>query len=646
VVTWFPIIVLLGFVVLVLLHISGTSSGVEWYAMGHGVDPRLVLGTPRAIRSDEWLVQQSWVVSQAAHGYPPINPSLPGGLDMAVLNELPSWDWSTIFRPHLWGYLLFGLDAGIAWFWWLPAFALVSGCYVFVVSVLPRRPFVAVALSVTTFFAPLLQWWYTPSSVWPVAWAFLAMAGVVWTLRDGRRWVRIFWAAIVGYSAVTMAMGLYFPFMLPAIFVALIFAVGYLFRVKPWQSLRARAVLAVFTPLFVAAVSSVVIVLAWVAAHLSTFEAINSTVYPGERTIPTGTILLTDPYLTRIAGAPWAQALKSGVPSLLGGNSSEGSTVFLLAFFLLPGLLWVAIKSFGRSRKTDWLVVICLLGLLFVLAYLFIPGWDGIAHLLFLDRVAPERFRMYFVPALVVFAVLAMDYVDTSPVRRTWIKGLASAALATVCFAVLAVRFAVSDPAVLRLAPTWIVVGVAFIAVTFLFFTRKYAGLAAGVLVAATLLTTVNVNPLYRGIYDLRTTEIGQKVQSINRATSGTWVGVGTYSTMATLMETGVPSFSGVQTYPPKKLWHEVDPTGKFKKVWDRLAHIDWYFGKGGPAMTNPTPDVALIRFDACSAFAQAHVTYVLADTGKPSGSCTQQLAHVVQGTRDMTIYRVVPKSR
>lgn len=642
VVVWFPLLVLLGAVVLIALHISGTSSGVEWYSLGSGVDPRLIIGSPRAIRSDEWLVQQGWVVSQAANGYPAMSPSFAGGLDMAVLNELPSWDWSSLFRPHLWGYLFFGLDTGIAWHWWIPAVALFIGSYVLVVTIVPRRPMTAALIAVGIFFTPLLQWFYTPSSLWPVAWAFIAIAGVVWTIRDKRLWVRVIWAATIGYTAITMAMGLYIPFMFSGVLSLAAFAIGYVFRSRPWEERGAASFWHRLIPVGVAAIASVGVVGLFAFTHLNAFRSIGGTVYPGTRSVPTGSLRSVDPYLTGFGGAPWNQALKLGNSSILGPNSSEGSSVFLLALFLAAGLSWYAIRSFRKGQRTDWLLVSCIVCLLLVGAYLLVPGWDPIARVLQFDRVPPERFRIFFVILIPLFAALVIEQSEISPPRRNWIPATLSTVVGIFIVVSLWQRIKTLDPAVLAAAPMWFPVSILLLSATFLFFWKGLAPLAALLLLVATVATTGNVNPLYRGIYDLRATKTGQEIHKLDSTSEGAWIGVGSYSTMALLVESGVETFSGVQTYPPKEMWRQIDPTSRYKTVWNRLGHIQWQFGSGEPKLANPTPDVIRGSFDACSSFGQKYVTYVLSDVDASKEPCLRQIERIKQGPDIIRIYEVI----
>ena len=645
VVLWFPVLILLGTAIMISLGISGTSSGAHWLNLGTGADPRLLEGVPRPIRSDEWLVAQGWVVSQSNHGYPAVNPGFPGGLDMTVLNELPNWDWSSLFRPHMWGYLLFGLDAGVAWQWWIPALALVSGCYLFIVSLLPRRPLTAVLIAVALFFTPMLQWFYTPSSFWPVAWPLLAMTGLVWILNDERRWVRYFWAGLVGYTAVTMAMGLYVPFMIPGMVIFLTFALGYMFRVRHMQGATLWNVVARLAPLAAAGFAALTVTTIWAATRFDTFTAIQNTVYPGQRVEQTGSLVSRDPFLTGIAGAPWNESLKSLGASLLGPNSSEGSSVILLCVFVLPGLIWFAVRSFGRNRERDWLLISSLVGFGFIAAYMFIPGWDALAQLMQFSRVPVERFRIGLIVLLPLFAVLTIEQVGRSSRRFSILLGFLCSGATAALLLTLWFRFKTLDSNVLAHAPSWKIVAVLLVATVFFLFLRRGAVIAAACLLTASLLISWGVNPIYRGVYDLSKTKVGIAVHDENYRDPGIWIGTGTYETMAVLVQTGVPSLSGVQTYPPKEMWDKIDPAGSFEDKWNRLARVIWTLKTGTMTVDNPAPDVIEVTVDPCSEFVQKNIKFVLSDIDDATQECLVPTQAVQQGTRPMQIFEVTPFS-
>jgi len=646
VVLWFPVSVVLGAALLIVLRISGSSAGANWAYFGAGDDPNLLVGYPRGIRSDEWFVHQSWVISQIQQGFPIINQTLPGGMDMSVALEAPVWEWSAIFRPHIWGYFLFGADAGLAWEWWIPAIALVAGAYLLVVTYLPRRPITAALIACSIFFTPIFQWWYGTSSIYPAAWAMLALAGTRWILVDRRRWVRIAWSAGIGWFAVTMALGLYVPFILPAVLVFLFCFVGAVANERPTSRARALDLLRRVGPLLVAGVAAVGVFGLWMVQRVDTFTRITSTVYPGQRLRPTGQMWERDPFGTWFGGAVWGQTFRMAEgETALGPNSSESSTVILIVLFLVPTLIFLLVSRWRARREIDWLTVSIIAVSCLFLAYLFVPGWDAVAHLLFLDRVPLQRIWLGFVVLIPLTIAVVVRSIDESgrqlPVRL--VGGTVGGVLAL--HALLLVRIVQVSPEVLDISPLWPIALVAVLAACFFVLRRNRVVWAATGLLVAGLVIAGNVNPLYVGAFDLRETATGERVMDLDDEESGTWLGVGSQSVMALLMQTGVEAYNGVQIYPPDELWDDVDPDGDDEQSWNRLGHIQWQFGVGEPELSAPQVDVVRGTFDPCSTFAQENVDYVLTDQPVVDDTCLRPIATVKEANITFQILGVVPEA-
>ncbi|MCU1542245.1 MAG: hypothetical protein JWM50_110 [Microbacteriaceae bacterium] len=652
VVTWYPALVALLGLVLIALHISGTSSGVNFFTYETGVDPRLVWGSPKPIRGDEWLVQQGWVVSQAQQGFPLINGTFPGGMNSTAVMELPSWDWTALLRPHMWGFLLFGLEVGVAWQWWIPGIALASAAYLLFVTLVPRRPITAAFVATAVFFSPIIQWWYGPNSIWPVAWALLAISMTVWILRDTRRWVRVTWAVVVGWLAATAAIGLYIPFSLPCVLVFVFFFVGTVLRERPWSRERSAVLWKKLAPIVAAGIAAAALIGLFVVTRLDVFAAVGNTVYPGQRSDATGSIYVKDPQLAGLLGAPFGQSFSASSPNVLGANQSESATVILIALFLTPALAWFAVSKWRKNRHIDWVLVTTCLTVIIFLAYMLVPGWDAVARLLLLDRVQPERMRVGFLALTPVAIALVVREIDSMEVtglkatlRRTLLPAAACAAVAAVLCGYIVFLVRTQDPYVQVVASYWKITTVAIVLCTFLFFFRRSITVAAALLLVAALTIGAGVNPLYRGLYNLNDTRIGQAVLEINRQDRGTWLGVGENPSMAVLMSSGVDAYSGMQPYPSEEMWHDIDPDKSDEDVWNRLAYVRWKFGVGEPVSTAPVADQIITTFDACSEFAQQHVDYVLADSDPPSMECLTSLDEEKQGGTDMAIYAVVPRA-
>ncbi|MEP6562827.1 MAG: hypothetical protein ABJD68_17340, partial [Nakamurella sp.] len=562
---------MLIFLVLVALGISGSSTGNWWSYFESGPDPSLLSGTPRPIRSDEWLVQSSWVISQIQQGFPLLNGTFPGGMDASVQNDLPVWDWSSLFRPHVLGFLVLPLDQGMAVRWWLPGLSLIAAGYLFLVTLLPRRPITAAALAVVFFLSPLIQWWFLPTTIWPPTWAFLAMAAVIWSLRDPRRWVRVLFAAGTGYLAVTMVLGIYAPFIVPAVLVFGFFAIGVFLQQSRPTALGVRVALVRLIPLAVAGVGAALVIGVWVLTRRDTIAALLGTVYPGQRLEPTGSLTF-DGLISLLAG-PFDESLTSGAGGILGPNSSEAATPLLAGLFLLIPLTWIAVTDWRSRRYVHWTTIACIAATVLVLAFLLIPGWDWLAHLIFIDRTTVGRARM----ALAMLAILAialmirrLDRGDLAiPWAVTWVTVAAAAGSLILSWAVLRSS---SDPGLVN-STHWRVLSIVFVAAVLLF-TRRRVLLGVLCLLLVAVVVGAKVNPWYRGVFDLNDTAIGAQVKEIDNRDPGTWVGVGDFAPTGLLVQSGVQAYNGVQTYPPALMWQQIDPTGRYSDIWNRLANV------------------------------------------------------------------------
>jgi hypothetical protein len=638
----FPALLAVLFVVAVLAGVSGSSTGNWRHVLSPGHDSHLIAGEPRSIRSDEWLVQGSWLVSEKAQGFDPENDVFPGGADATVMNDTPTWDWSTVFRPHLWGSLVLDLGRGMAWRWWLPAGVLMGAVYVFVVSVLPRRPVLGAVLALATFFQPYVQWWYLPVLTLAVIFAFLAMTAAWWGLRAADRRSRWVPAAVAGYGAVTMAMSIYVPFILDAAYVVAAFTAGA--ALSAWRSERVpgREVLRRLLPLVISGGVAGVVMVVWALTRWDTVQAIVGTVYPGQRLYPTGT--LGSDYLVSLFSGPFQRSLQVAIWDGLGSNQSSGSSPFLGSFFLLVPLLWFAVRRWRRGAGLDWPVLALVALHVFLLAFMFVPGWDVVAHLLLVDRAHPLRVKLAFVMTAVVAVVLLAQRHDEDRGRGPWIVAVVSGLLAAGSGAWVWSRLSdLGSPVV----PSQIaIVLTAAFAVAVLLWSRGLMVSGSLVALGCTLVVGAGVHPLYRGVFDAATdTQAGREMLRLHEAEpDARWVGVGNWIAMATVFEGAVPGYSGVQTYPSREMWAQIDPTGASEDAWNRLAHIHWVAGSGDPAPRNPGTDVVELTFDSCGDFAQEHVTFVLNSGAPLHQRCLQTISSYREGPVPEQVYRVLPR--
>lgn len=644
----FPLIVLLVVIVLTAFGVSGSSTGM-WWTLIHGSqsDPSLLFGTPQANTSDMWLVQDSWIASQAAQGFPATNQTLPGGMDATFMNDLPAWEWSTIFRPHLWGYLILPLAQGNAWRWLFIGGVTVASIYAFSISLAPRRPGVAVLISLFTLYSPLLQWWYRPQTLLPLAWCFVTLTAVRWLLKATRGTkTPVVLAVLAGYLAIPTALTIYVPFIVPCALVIAFVALGQLLDAR--RATGITGALRRLVPLLVSAAAAGAVLLIWALTRWETIKAVMATVYPGHRRSSTGACQETADACTAYFADAWNVSLLHGVTGSLASNLVESSTVIQVEVYLLPVLLLVAAVSM-RRRQVDWTVTLTVLCTIVFLAFIIIPGWDSIAEFLALDMSVATRMRL----GLLALSVVAISLVVSRRDEQEWATGTSVRASVLTGLTTLAIQAIVwwqyheiDDPILSvgllgKALVIMIAVGVALV-------PTAVPWIGMSVLLVATLLIAGKVNPIYVGWTDLSETAMGQAVEEIDAADPGTWVGLTAGERFAdttiptgVLLATGVQAYNGVQTYPPTLMWEQIDPSGSQAEQWNRLANVKWVPGSGEPTVSNPARDQIQVTFDSCSSFADQNVAHVLS-TAPVDQDCLVLDRTVQDGEITGYIYSVV----
>lgn len=602
-----PLLLAVVGAILVGLSVNGSSSGVFYAELHEGTDPDLIAGTPQAVRGDEWAVQTVWAIAQAEQGLPVENQTFPGGMDATIPQDLPRADWSVAFRPHLLGFLAWGADHAIALKWWLPGLALIASVYCFAVTILPKRPFLAAGIAGGFFLSPFFQWWFLQTTLWPVVWGFALLTTVVWCLRASTRVAPFVWSAILAYLTVVMAMGIYVPFIVPIVLVCALAVLGAVIDARR-DGIGYGGVALRIAPVLVAGGIGSAVTLAWLIEKSATVEAFLGTAYPGERLFATGQGTGVD--FASILSSSFALSLKAG--GWIGLNSSEASTFFYAGALLIPVVAWLLVR-WRRSLAFPWMLVGASASVLVIAAFIFIPGWDALAHLLFLDRSLPGRLRLGIGFASIVIMVILIRELthDRRPGRL--FAGLI-AALYLASQAAIAIAVWIESPGALGAARFWWILAPLSAAVIYLI-ARARPAAAVAIFVVIGVITGGTVNPVYRGVLDLRETDASAAVRELDeRADGATWVGVGGRLTGALLLESGVEAFNGFQGAPSDEMWRLVDPAGAYEFEWNRLAGIGWTPAAGEPQVSNPAPDQILVTFDACSAFAQRNVDFVLAD--------------------------------
>lgn len=625
-------------VVLVATGINGSSMGLLYSEMFGTGDPNIIKGIPRSIRSDEWLVVAPLTVAQVQQGLPRMSSLFPGGFDTSIVWDLPYHEWSVLLRPHMWAFFFLPLDNAFALKWWLPFFVMTAALFVLVCT-LWRRPLAAFAVAGAFALSPFFQWWFGSGSFWPPACAIAACAGTVLMIRTSRTWVRWVISALVSYLVIVAVVALYPPYLVPCLYPAVGFVAGWFFTAR---ALPSRDRLRRLAPLGVGAVVVVIVLVAFLLTRRDTIDAVLSTVYPGQRLTLTGG-KASFPWLAMYAGI-FATGLRGADLTGFAPNSSEGSSFVFFGLYLVPSALWLLWSRWRRGAGADWAILGVLASMVVMFVFVYLPGWDALAHLMFLDRVVLPRIVIGMGLGSVLLLVLVVARLrNLEDVRiPVWTTAATVAAVLLTHWAVY-VGLARHAPTVLEATVAWLPLLLA-LTLAMAMFSRGRATVP-GVLIALVAIVVGGwVNPIYRGVFDMRETGVGQAIQEVDAQDPGAWVSVSGLASTAVLRETGVESYSGVQAWPSLEMWHDLDPDGSDEQAWNRYAHVNWTADLAAPDIVLVQADVVQVKLDSCGAIAQEHIAHVLSDTPVDQ-PCLREVQSVPEGPSTFYIYDVVPAS-
>lgn len=556
----------LSFLLLIMLvsfKISGSSMGCWKLFLGDG-ESGIRLGEPRVWRSDEWgtltplCFRQQYNTLGAYNRYSQTLGSIL--TDNMLVYGQPSWDILTLFRPFYWGYLFFGSERGLSWFWCSRLIVLFLSWFELGMLITDGQKKLSVMLSICVSFAPFLQWWFAINGL-----VEMLIYGACFVLGSNYLVSHAFnpRKIAVAVCAVGYVLTFYPTWMVPVAwgFVPLfLWVIIWKFNRKVLRRVDVMPWLLIFV--ITAAGLTILAVTSWdvITAELNS-------VYPGNAPSSSGG-----------TGLWWMMKYPISLVSRFSMNELivENSSIicFAPAGFILA--LWVIIKE----KKKDPLLIL-LLGMNLFLAWYYcvgIPKW--LAKILLLSFVNSNRGPQVLGFLRLTLFARAVALKEKAPKR--WLAALAAVISSAVPMR-LALGFTKYEPGGLRYeyfdTAEKIVVVWAILAVVFYLLYRarksKYTMAVLGVCTVV-LASSIWINPVAKGVPEITKSETMQQIRDlVKEDPQAIWLVVD----MA-YPATNIPAMAGAdclnttQTYPQKTRWEMLDKEGEYEDIYNRYCHI------------------------------------------------------------------------
>jgi hypothetical protein len=645
---WLSLVTMLLVALLSILRLSSSSLALH-RATDEANTSRVLLGTPRGIRADEWNRATPDLLGRLSAGWTPefrsvfeVRVARSGAPEsVADFLQYPERD------------ILKSVFSTAAFFplWWLT----IALCLIGLVGIFMMWGFSNTSSLVASLFViaiPTTSWWsYHPIQImWPLVGAFLlvecsrrlsASRGPIYA-QFGKREIRldtlrrlavIAFPIIAGIIASRIPFG-YFPWVVPA-------AIIYFCLVLDWIWSR-RISRAELYPYIAAFTVLLLIVLFNLFIWLNRFGTLADTVYPGARRSAGGD--LRQPSFT----AAQAGFLQFGPgETLVGTNQSEAAMgpLVLVVIAILVTIFAVARIGLRASNRNG--IPVISMGAITVLAAWTLVPWPSVLlgpnplTLLPAYRVG-QILGVIAIPPSILAIMKALDLATPRERRATAMTSSIFCLMVSVSGGVAMMTFmpALSINAVWAssvLLSLCVGIAIAFSA----------HPLALTPLLAFMICSSFQINPLVRGLGDLRDSEAASMVREtvLPAASDRDRVATDDFQLDALATANGLPMASG-QVYwgPERDVWQLLDPDGRYVDAWNRGAsslRFDWQEGAASPVIWSPADDVIIVTMDPCSPLlAELGVGWVLATRPIPSPCIGAEGTFPWNGA-DRWIYRI-----
>jgi hypothetical protein len=567
------------FILIFKLHGSSISMWDHYVSdYAEGADTQNVIwGKARPIRSDEWMVQTPYSLSQTQTGLKNHNEVITvDGQDMVIGYNSPALNLATLAKPFTWGYVLLGKERGLSWYWGLKLIGLMLLSFEIGLILTKRNKYLALLTSVWLPFSAAIQWWFVSPVGDLVFFTFGFLAGIYnyFYYHQNKRWRWLF-SLMTAICASGFVLVLYPALQVPFGYLILLFLLGFFFEFKHKIKFDKFDIGAIGLAIgLTAIIVGVSLITSW-----DSLIRVLHTIYPGNRVSVGGDFAKKDIFLFL---TNWKMSFQDVVYE----NNSELSSFYHFFFVILFISPWLFYKKIKENMYGFFLLIFCIFNLL----WMSVRFPTLFAKLTLWSYVPEERAYLAFSFAAILLSIWFIQYIWEHK-RLPWVAqaGLIVGNIGLYFYALYTgnLRLYLSRQDIL------LILAVAALLITLLLNKRKY--LFSIVLLGVVLVGGLTVNPLAKGVNAVYEKKIAQQVMALEKADPGQlWAGERMMHQFLPML--GVHTFNGTAFTPNLDSWKPIDPTGKYEKVYNRYSHIYVEIG-------DKQPQFELLNADAFKVF-------------------------------------------
>lgn len=552
---WIIYILLIGFLVLNNINFSSIGCFNDTIQPGKGSDLIYpIFGYPRAIRSDEWLVNVPRMLSGQYSSYGPLNNIVRSVTTSNISASGLQLDYASLSRPCYYGFYLLGAEYGESFFW---SYSIVIGFAFWneLFLILTDRK------KLLSFFGAVLIWFSCFNLWWSTCAPLMSGAAIVvlffYFITAKKTGVRFIYGTLLAIAGADYVAPLYPAWQVPMGYIILSLMVWILVTNKNWRQFKKKD----YFVFFIDVVFMISIIARYLYIELDYILAVQTTVYPGTRVDYGGMAI------QKLLG--YFTSLLSFLP--VTSNPCEIGVIYCAFPLGLILMVYTQAKENGNNKLLWCLCVPTVI----LLTYCTIGLPPLLCKIILLTNSTRGRAVDFLGVLFAIELIVSLSEMEKKGfLFPLWLGGLISfGCLFAGCWYSLKIFE--------NLEYKYLIVILTFI--TFIFVTivisnvrcfnlrRKSFYICSNLLLIASFL----IHPIMIGIDAITSKPVAKAVQSIvEKDPDSRWVALDGIITPNFLIACGAPTINSVNYIPNYKMWNLLDSSRKYEEVWNRYAHV------------------------------------------------------------------------
>lgn len=581
-------IALIVFIVCVSLKINGSSIGVYDTIYGKE-DPNVIteiFGRARFIRGDEFNVQVPYFFSQSYNDFSLISHYMSlSGQNMIIGYNSPVIGLTLLGKPDMWGYILFGNEIGLSWYWCsrIILFLLV-GYEMF--YILTKNKYLSVFASICLVFSPALQWWFAPHMYQVFFWACTLFVVGYYFFIGKKKWQKVLFTILSICSLIGFVISIFPSLQIPTGLIMLTLLICSLVRDKNNFSWKKKD----FIRVGIVVIGTGIVLGQFLIQSKDAITLLNNTVYPGKRVSVGGDHLFANLFMD-----PTMILNTFTAPARLNQCEISCFNHFGILFMIYYPYLWYINKMQNKSRQMfigNCLFIILVIEIVFMM--IGFPEW--LAKITLFSYM--NRMMLVYGFTALIFSFWSIEAIWENRQKLRWQFGLGAVLIYTILYILCYLNY--TDTAFLERTGLWfyfIVPGILGLS-SYLIFT-KYRRLFFPIFGCWIILAGMFVNPVVIGAESISNhTLVTEALEVQEEDPDAYWLATNSLQTQELLLANGIKVLNAVNFYPDVEKWDLIDPTHENEEFYNRYLHMLIELTEEPTSYVQATPDSAVIHLN------------------------------------------------